>query len=473
MPRTDPDSGSALRPVPLAAGRPLTVMIQRLHHCGLFLHHCACPAEQAQDEVFAAHPNGIQLDPDRFLLLCATRGHAGTDDDRSIVAQVRGGGYDGPVRSQRVVAAACDRWDPLGDGTQLVRQHGHPVAFGVPRGAVDAAGPLAGANCFAIKWRVSAHLRDPATGLLRALPPGRPELEPYRQFVEWMQVRLPADGGDELEIVQPPMRLRQRGYDDGPRFCDHAVAAMNQGFVQAVPLTPDGSTWVDVNHFEGGRIAALRYDFDNRAGRYVWTRTGPLLGDAVGGLSEAGLAPWRSDWIISARRLHGDSVAWMRLHDLLSEVPAVVCPADRRNNAPLTTYRCADGRLRTLGGDPHVSPHHNGRDPLYMWEVDPDHGFASGDRRVVFDCIAADAGIPQAQVPRVDMAKLLPHAGGRRQLLVHRVRSKATLDPRTTGRRISPREQEACGVYLAELIYDEPHPCAWSFQAQPIRSIRP
>ena len=46
---------------------------------------------------------------------------------------------------------------------------------------------------------------------------------------------------------------------------------MNQTFTQAVPYAEsgaaDGSQWVDVNHFDGGRVAALRYRFDPGAGR--------------------------------------------------------------------------------------------------------------------------------------------------------------------------------------------------------------
>jgi hypothetical protein len=243
---------------------------------------------------------------------------------------------------------------------------------------------------------------------------------------------------------------------------------MNQTFVQAVPLNPEATEWADVNHFDGERIAALRYRFEARAGRYEHVQTGPLLGGPgtqAGGLSEASLLRYRDDWIIAARRHDPKekTVAWARLHDLFAEVPRFAASPNHHNHAPLAAYGCPDGVVRLLGGDFTVSPYRNGRDPLYLWDVDPEAGFAVANRRVVFDCVRADIGIPQRQFPCVDMGKLLPHAGGATQFLVHRVRSKATKDARKTGLEITPAEMAAGGLYYATVEYTEPWPGMWQF----------
>jgi len=50
----------------------------------------------------------------------------------------------------------------------------------------------------------------------------------------------------------------------------------------------------------------------------------------------------------------------------------------------MTVFRCADGVVRLLTGDPAVSPTHNGRDPFYCWDVQVDQGFATRNRREIF-----------------------------------------------------------------------------------------
>ena len=126
-----------------------------------------------------------------------------------------------------------------------------------------------------------------------------------RRASSWAQFRL-NDREDDIEIVQPAAELRQEGYDQGPRFCTADVRWMNQTFTQAVPYAQggaaDGSQWVDVNHFDGGRVAALRYRFDPGAGVYRWTDTGPLVaGPGPWRHSEASIARAGSAWIIATR----------------------------------------------------------------------------------------------------------------------------------------------------------------------------
>jgi hypothetical protein len=440
-------------------------MIQAIEHCGELFHECSLPGETRADDVFPAHPNGIQVSRDRFLIVYATRGYRGTDDDLSIVGQLRQGAYDGPVVREIMLSKSVNDWEPFNDGMRFVRQHGHPVAFGVPKGAFVGGGPAPHANVFVVKWRLCARYIDPATGLMGECK-ARPQLGEQTQSVEWVQLRL-NEAEDDLEVLQTRCPLRQSGFEDGGRFCEADVKRMNQSFVQAVPFSADATEWADVNHFDGGRIAALRYRFNAGTGLYEWVQTGPLWGGdgtGAGGLFEANLAACRGAWVVSARRAKEGTTAWMRMDDPFRDVPEVCCPAEPANNSPLTAYACPDGVIRLLSGDPKASPYRNGRDPLYLWDVDPDAGFAISNRRVVFDCVKANIGIPQAQVPRVDMAKLLPHAGGRAQCLVHRVRSKATHDARKTGKAISQAEKDASGIYHARLCYTEEFPGLWRFE---------
>ena len=220
---------------------------------------------------------------------------------------------------------------------------------------------------------------------------------------------------------------------------------MNQSMVQAVPFNDDASEWADVNHFDGGWLAALKYRYNAQRGVYEWVETGPLVGDH---LSEASLARYRDEWIISART--GGEVAWIRTDDPFGALPAVQYAAPD-NNAPLTAYTCADGVLRLLGGDWQASPHDNPRNPLYLWDIDPERGFAAINRREVHNSIRAGLPVPPdgpataGKSPgwwwRHDMAKLLPHAGGRVQFIVHRIVHQSMNDPSHTVWRLRRRRR--------------------------------
>jgi hypothetical protein len=110
-------------------------MLAGIEIAGKLIHECTLAGERRTDDVFPAHPNGLQASARTWLLLYATRGWRAVDDDRSIVYQIRRGAADGALIKEGVLAQSIDDWDPLGDGTPVARQHGHPVLFGVPRGS--------------------------------------------------------------------------------------------------------------------------------------------------------------------------------------------------------------------------------------------------------------------------------------------------------------------------------------------------
>jgi hypothetical protein len=133
------------------------------------------------------------------------------------------------------------------------------------------------------------------------------------------------------------------------------------------------------------------------------------------------------------------------------------------SHAPHTAHLCPDGVVRLLVGDHTVSPHRNARDPLYLWDVDPDHGFRLTRRQTVFDSVAAGLSIREEAIPRVDYGNLLPHMGGRVQHLVHRVRTKAVDLPDKTRTVVNLSEKAVHGIYHARLVYDHEFPGTWQF----------
>lgn len=441
-------------------------MIERIEPGGMFAFECGLPGETRADEVFPGHPNGVQMSRDRWLIVYATRAWRGVDDDRSIVYQLReaaDGGPCGRLIKEGLVRRSIDDWDPLGDGTRLVRQLGHPVAFGVPDGACIQGRAAPAANVIAIKWRVSARWLNPETGVLEGVK-SDPELKALTQSVEWMQCRL-NDAGDDIEVLQPPRPLRQKGWEEGAAFCSargvdwaREPLRMNQAFTQAVPFNEDCTEWVDCNHFDG-RVAPLKYRFDAAAGLYEWVETGPFMQSDRMPLSEASIAPCGSNWILCAR---GESaIGWVRTSDPFARVPAPTFTSAPAVNAPVTFYRCADGVLRIFTGDVATSPYGTGRNPLYCWEIDPD-AFGASTPIEIFDCIASGT-LPEETVPRAEMCKLLPHGGGPRQWLLWRVRTKNVSHQYGSLPPVTPEWKAKHGLYSAALVYADAAPAAWEF----------
>ena len=113
-----------------------------------------------------------------------------------------------------------------------------------------------------------------------------------------------------------------------------------------------------------------------------------------------------------------------------------------------------DGILRLFSGDSDASPYGDTRNPLYVWDVDPDREFAVSHRRVVFDALAA--GLGRGGDLMVGMCKLLaPH--GNRQLLLHRVA------PRVYDPDLADADKQRCGIYYAWLHYEGRVRPRWRF----------
>jgi hypothetical protein len=442
-----------------------------IEHQGVLIRECTLPGETRQDDVVPRHANGLQVSRDRWLVLYMTHGFRGVDDERSIIYQLRRAAPDGPVMKEGFLARAQADWDPLGEGGRSAgqgkcyfKQHGHMVAFGVPKGALIGGRSVPHANLFVAKWRVLARVLDKKQNLLEHKVQDA-EATQRTQNVEWVQFRL-SDREDDIEILQPVSHLRQQGYEQGARFCRHAeVQYMNQTFVPAVPLDAACTQWADCNHFDQRWVAALKYRFHPRRGLYEWVETGPLLSAPKKSLMEASLARAGDQWVIAARLRGGQGVAWLRTPDPFAPLPAPLFPAEPPTNSPLTVFRCGDGVLRLFTGDPKASPHRNGRDPLYCWEVQPEQGFACLGRRVIYDSVQAGLPLRREVSPKVDFCQLFP-PHGRTQLVVHSVCTRAYNHPYENRPGIPPltaSEKAPCAVYYARITYQHDCPAPWEF----------
>ena len=412
----------------------------RMEHQGIFIRECSLPGESRTDEVFPAHPNGLQVSRNRWLLIYATRGVRGGDDDRSIVYQLRQGTPDGAVIKEGMLAPCLNDWDPFHDGSRYIKQNGSPVAFGVPRGALIHGEAVPHSNLFVVKWRVVGLGFDQKTGTIIH----DRELGRRTQGVEWMQIRLTPDEND-VEIVQPARRMRQKGFETGNRFCPLDVAWMNQAFVQAIPFNSDATEWIDCNHFDRGWIAPLKHSFNSSLNRYEWTETGDFLFDRS--VFEASVVRWKDEWLVAARHAKGaGGVAWVRTPDPFTGKVDPLYIGQPKTGVPRTLYVCADGVLRLFSGEGISSPYRDYRNPLFCWDVHPNDNFRMSNRRVVFD--AVKAGFSTDAKLMVGMCKLLPPCGNR-QLLVHRVA------PRVYRPTLTPEGFADCGIYHAWLTYDQ------------------
>ncbi len=444
--------------------------IEKLEYVGSLIQACTLPGDTRGDDVVPRHANSLQLSRDRWLVIYSTHGYRGVDDERSIVYQVRSDAPDGRVLKEGYLSRGEEDWFParfdrtmLEPGQTLYKQHGHMVAFGVPHGALIDGQPAPHAGLFVAKWRVVGRVLDKRTNYLRHSTSG-PDRDQRGQGVEWVQFRLSATR-DDIEIVEPVRRLRQSGFETGAAFCSAPVAWMNQSFTPAIPFNAAANEWADCNHFDGGRLAVLKYRYNAKRARYEWIETGPLVGSEQAPLMEASLVHTGGEWLIAARRHRQGGTAWMRSSDPFNEITPPVYPGDPLCNAPLTVFRSADGVVRLFTGDPKNSPNRNARDPLYCWNVSTTGEIRCEARRTIFDSVAAGLPIRREVVPKLDFCELFPHLG-RTQLISFGLSTRAYNHPyenRTDIPALNADEKRFAGVYYARITYRRAPPPRWHF----------
>jgi len=178
-----------------------------------------------------------------------------------------------------------------------------------------------------------------------------------------------------------------------------------------------------------------------------------------------------SDWLVGTRlgnavvvpdrpKRSNRGVGWLRTNDLFGGKGELAFPASPAPQAARSAYRCADGVLRVFGGDDSVPLTNrkpkSRRNPVYMWDIDPDKGWASSPARTVFDAWGLKANLRANCVPMCDMIKLMSPVGST-QSLFHRMTFTQANAPLTGS------ELAVCGIYYAELRYDGEVAPAWRF----------
>ena len=466
--------GTAFSAASETARKPFSGIVS-IEHQGVFINECTLPGQTRKDDVVPRQGNCIQVSRDRWLMLYATHGFRGVDDERSIVYQLRRGSPDSPVIREGFLARDQSDWDALGDGGKSAgegkcyfKQHGHIVAFGVPKGALIHGQPARNANVFMAKWRTLGRILDKKQNfLIRKAEFTLSDLTLRTQNVECVQFRL-NDREDDIELLQPVRPLRQKGFEEGKQFCSAVDAGwMNQSFVPAVPFNVDGTEWVDCNHFGQYRLAVLKYRFNPQLGLYEWVEMGPFIRDPSGKrlLSEASLARVDGRWIIGGRVRNGKGVGWISTENPFAPMPEPTFPENPGTTSPISAFCCPDGVLRLFGTDSTISPYHNTRDPLYCWEIDPQRGFTASEPRIIFDTVAARLPFRPEVEPKADFCKLLP-SHGRTQLLIHSVCTRAYNLPHPQPQKVpavSAEEKAHCALYYARITWREPAAARWQF----------
>ncbi len=446
---------------------PATSAIESIQPQGMLVRECTLEGETRKDGVVPRHANAIQLSRQRWLVVYSTHGYRGVDDERSIVYQIRRDASDGAVLKEGFLVRTLNDWKPDGvpaapPGKSYVKQHGHMVAFGVPKGALIDGKPSPHANVFVAQWRV--------LGRVLERKPNRLEktyfdavLFARTQAVEWVQFRL-NDREDELEILQPVRVLRQKGHEKGEAFCSAKEAAwMNQSFCPPVPVNREASEWAECNHFDKGRVAALKFRFDPRSRLYEWVELGPFLSEAKTSFSEASLLHTSKEWILATRTNRG--IGWTKSADPFVRWEKTTFAREPVVSAPLTAFQCPDGLVRLFTGDRAASPQRYDRDPLYCWDVHPERDFAVTNRQTLFDSQQAKLGMRPAVRAKIDFCELFPHHG-KTQLIVHGVSTRAYDFPYEGVGGIpilNAEEKAASGLYFSRITYRKEQPPAWTF----------
>ena len=451
-------------------------MIEDIESKGYYIDQCRIPGESKADECVPAQHNTIRLSADRWFVIYETRGFRGSDDNRSVIYQVRKDSPDGEVLTEGYLDKALQNWDPLGDGSDYVKLCNHSVAFGVPKGARIDGQYLAHAGHFVATWRANPRVLDRERDYL--LHEEEVEVAPEAYRCYWIQFRL-NETEDDIDITRPLAPLREKGYEEGEAVCRHPhMRAMNQSYVDPVPYNRDRSQWAFLLHWSVGVVAStsvcsvIRFQWNQELQRYEWVETGPILKGPEGmGIFEGAVLPYRDEWLVSARVLPRQYKGnmWFRTGDLFGPAPDPVFSEAVRSTCPRTSFLFPDGVVRVFTTDQVLSPYQQYSDvriPLHALDIDPENDYAVTRSRVVFDSLKAGIPIPPEATPTNHFCRLLPHNGGNSGLLTYFVRPRSLKHQWTAGRNkglLKEEEMHVSGVYYSEVTYDQDYPPMWEF----------
>ena len=445
-------------------------MITNIEYKGALVGNCDISGERKSDGVVPAHANGAyQISENRFFMVFSTLDTRGWDSVRSIVYQIRADSPDGPIIKEKRLITAENGWKPLGGEMSFRRINGMPLIFGVPKGAKTNGKPLPNENVFALMWYCSGHLeKDGETVNSENQEKTHPGLDaiPNLLHIRWLQFKLNEDESD-IEIIQAPCELRQVGYETGTLICSvPSQVVMEHAMTIPIPADETCSKWVECHNVNlidenmgetHGSVIPVEYSWNEKSGLYEWTRTGEVADSEGKTAGESSISRIGDQWIIAVRTFNaGAGTLWYKTDDLFGK--GMGKPVWRPGTyAPRHHYRCPDGVLRIFINDMRLSPQDDKRNPLYMFEVDPET-FEYSEPVVVFD--ARSAGLP-FEPPVVDMSKLCVHQGNK-QILIFRMISLRMTSP--MGNPITPEEMDAAGIHYVEFTYDKVEKEAWRFK---------
>ena len=472
----------------------------KVKYQGLFLEDTGLAGLQKEDGYSPKGTSVVQLSEDRFCVISGMNDLGGWDMDPTIYYQVRAKSPIGPMLSEGIAMEECIDWQPF--GYPLSRCPQFSFGFGVPRGAKKPDGTgYSNDNVFVLQTFINPQLFFDGKAMIPSAAKRYPEwpdhispkdLMDRLPRVFWRHFRLNGQG-DDIEFLDEWALLYQEGYDEGyeGRFCSlgNRFLTMHSEFSPPLPADEKCEEWYTVagfgeKHPAGGDernlsvIAPLTIAWDASAGRYRWTKSGPVSFAESWNLTEPGLIRMKDSWIAVARGSRRKRVVnrrdrrydsfWFRTNDPMTGLGTPVrCAIE--GNVPRMAFRCGDNRLRIffpeerwiplLPGEPEPFIAFNpelgkySRDPLVMYDVDP-VSFAYSSRRVLFDAsIRADT----LATPAADLVSITPQLG-KSQWLIYRVKDR---DATKIG---TPKDSlDAMGAHCVEMTYTEDPIPDWRF----------
>jgi hypothetical protein len=439
--------------------------IESFQPMGQLVRECSLPGHTRADDVVPRSANCIQLSATRWLICYGTHGYRGVDDERSIIYQVRADAPDGRVLKEGFLVQGVMNWKvpglpPLAEGNVYYKQHGHMVAFGVPKGALIGGKPAPNANLFVAKWRCSGRPINPATGFMTFQGLNRA----IGRRVEWAQFRL-NDREDDIEFVQPASMLRQKGFETGDAFCSAPVLHMNQSYCEPVAVNAEHTEWADAQQFDANRIAVARYRFNPERHLYEWVEIGPMIGgDPKRAFIEASLVHTPEGWIVAGRGIN--EIGWATSKEPFQSWSPIEWTNDPPGHVPMCIYLCPDNVVRLFMNDIRSNSTRHIRNPLFFWNVDPANHFAASNRREIFSVATGRLPIRPESHAKIDFPHLFP-LHGRRQIVAHGVSMRAMNFP-TEGNPDIPiqnaEEKNCAGLYYSVITYRKAPSPLWEFE---------
>jgi hypothetical protein len=212
-------------------------------------------------------------------------------------------------------------------------------------------------------------------------------------------------------------------------------------------------------------LIPAKFKYDDKTQLYQWVEAGDIISspDKDKVIWEGAIAEFEDGYVITPRvtAKEGKELSYVKTKDPFAGNEGVEF-RDWASNVPLTCYKCADGKTRILSGNIEISPNNSGRSPIYAWELNSD--LSLGDMQVVVDPMKEK--VLPGEKPNnlcVDFAKVLTHAGGNKQTVIFRLKTFNLNHLSGSTPPMNEEQLKVCGLYHAEITYDQDYPACWNF----------